>query len=210
MFLKRKAFMNGILAKISVGFVIFLSGLVLGVFHPGGAQSAESVPIEKTQILSAKQAQKIAKQVSLALLREPFFAEQELPVKIALGLMVLDVPAETKTVDFTNLVLMYLLEDNSVMIMNQDLNFSDTRSFRLSSYNDVNNLRIRGKMLGANYYLIGNLKNYSDVQESGKVKNHYLLDLSFVDIQTQKIIISKNLEFTGKGKLIKAKKIQRK
>ena len=184
---------------LCTGLLSFVNLAEAGTKRHKGAASPQFLTRHKIKIMAFH----IAKDLS----RQDVFIKKDLPPKMSLGLFAVNVPTATATGrDFTDAVLNAILNQTSVLIVNQDAQMGESLDFKLQRYEDSKTLRIRGALLGATYYVVGSVQEHTLTVKPGKVKKAYKANYGVYDIHTNAVILEHDLVFTESAKLLKERK----
>lgn len=190
------------------GFIgIFLCfGAVLAVSPKAVAEKLKAPRSVRTKFLDSHKIERMAKHVAKELGKQKIFIKEDLPRRMVLGLVTLNVPDAIATSrDFTNHILNEILANLPVLIVNQDLVMGEAAGFQLQSYEAVSTLRIRGAMLGAEHIIYGEMLAHVITPKPNKSEKVYRLDLHVDDIRTKQEQVRLQLTFSENGKLLKDK-----
>lgn len=126
-------------------------------------------------------------------LKNPFFANADLPQKLVVSEMrVQGDDLNTTPREFSDLVLNILLSHPMVMVMNQDLKMDLSLDYQLTFYLSEYETRKKGLLLGANYVVTGNMFSKISENEMGKQKKTYTAALEVKDIHTNSVMVSES------------------
>lgn len=179
------------------GFLGLLFAVVLTIsFAPSSAQawrskssaSSNGIKIKK---LSKSHRKRIAGQLIRRMLRHEFFKDLDLPHRIALSTLKTSGEAVNMTKrEFTDLILNEILNFPGILIVNQDLRIDLSLNYQLVEYLNVINTRKQGIMMGAEYYISGDIESKLHTSESGKQKQNFVASLELREIRSNKHILT--------------------
>jgi len=127
---------------------------------------------------------------------QSFFTTAELPRKVTLSTLVVegdDVALTGK--QFTNMVLNNVLQDPSILVVNQDLKMDYSLDYKLMNYYSAIQARKQGIVLGANYYISGSIKTNHKMKKSGSLERHYVAELEVRKIRSNELVASATYDY---------------
>lgn len=131
----------------------------------------------------------IAQKIAKKFLSNKFFLQQELPVKATLGVIDLNVDEGPTAKFVTDHTLNALLEYSGLFIVNQDPSLGFKIDYSLISYeSDSDVARKRGMLMGADYFILGSVKQVASANEKGKMFKHYEATLTLKDIRSSQTV----------------------
>ena len=152
---------------------------------------------------SAQKTRMIANRIAGRLLSQEPFKSADLPVLVALQLLRQKIPGKVSDRQFTDQVLnAVLFTDGKTFVVNQEPNVETSKDFGLVSYDDSWLTRKRGQLMGANYYISGQLSERVTMNEKGKLVREYEAILELKDIETDELV-SKSTIYTHRKTLSK-------
>lgn len=155
--------------------------------------------VEKQKVLSKSQRKSIARSLVKDMLNQEFIKNNELPYRYTLAkLNVVGDGIGGSSEQFTDLVLNEMLEQPKVLIVNQDLKIDLSMDYKLKDYADSYNARKDGVLMGADYYITGQIESVPTQSESGKIKYNYLAQIVVHDIRTNKTIFETSYDHNQK------------
>lgn len=170
--------------KIIIVFGVFCVLFGQAVFAYQSHQSKNSY-----RLLGPVQRERLAQNLVGDLMRQPFFSELELPVRVALAR--LNIHSNTVPVTATQLtddVLNQLLKQPHVVVVNQDFSTDINADYRLLSYLTDDEVRRKGVLLGADFYLHGTLQSQEILNSRGKAQTVYHVELIARNIRTDAVM----------------------
>ncbi len=191
-----------------IAFVCLLTLACLQIVsHPALAGTKRHKGPSTQKILTHHKVKVMANHIAADLSHQDVFIKKDLPPKISLGLFEVKVAGATATSrQFTDAVLNEILSNSPVLVVNQDAQIGESMDYKLQRYEDSKTLRIRASLLGASYYLVGEVSEYTVTLKPGKVKLAYKVDYAVYEVHSNTNVLMHNLTFTEGGKLLKEKK----
>ena len=162
--------------------------------------SGGHISSEKPKLLSKIQTKNIVSGIVAKLSKQDFFDKLELPEKFALCNLELvgqDFVANER--EFTDMVLNRLMNNSKIIVVNQDLKTDLSMNFQLMHYLPELPTRKKGIYLGANYYIMGELRSQPIIKDNGDVEKHYVVTMVVRDIRSNKTVVKVTEDYSKKG-----------
>ncbi|EKD52362.1 MAG: hypothetical protein ACD_62C00045G0007 [uncultured bacterium] len=191
--------------KKAVSCVVFFVLVLLMVGSVSQSQAAWTSKKHKNEAeqiknLNLARQKSVATRVVWQVIKDPFFIDAELARFVTLSKLEVKGPGiGISDIDYTNLVLNLLIRDTQIIVVNQEVKLDLSMDFKLMHYADGVELRKKGILLGANYYVDGDLVSSVIELPGGKVTQTYLATLIVRDIHTNEVLIQKQYQYQRKA-----------
>lgn len=178
--------------------VFFTVIFLLGFLNPdvswswrAKSQDRPGTFVGKTKKLSRQQQKVMVSALVRKVLKNRFFADEELPRKLVVSELQLHGDDLNMTPrEFSDMVLNILLSHPMVIVMNQDLKMDLSLAYQLTFYLPEHETRKKGLLLGADYVVTGSMFSKISENEMGKPKKSYTAVLEVKDIHSNSVMVS--------------------